>query len=169
MAVCRDGHQLKPAKSVWSPECVEQAGSHGEKHDGLPDGRSTRVCHEFPIGQGTERSSPSFPFDLQPQLYKPVDCRHHISPAGDPDFQLCSVSTNYGVGSIHSKGDLPYSQTRLRKTAKALIFVIRPQNAAAHLFGPLCWALIVQHRSDDKQHKKDRQQHWGYQPLTKIE
>jgi hypothetical protein len=65
------------------------------------------------------------------------------------------------VGSIHSKGDLPYSQTRLRKTAKALIFVIRPQNAAAHgfLFGPSCWAFIVQHRRDDKQHKKDRQQH----------
>jgi hypothetical protein len=38
------------------------------------------------------------------------------------------------VGSIHSKGDLPYSQTRLREIAKALIFVIRPQNAAAHGF-----------------------------------
>jgi hypothetical protein len=65
------------------------------------------------------------------------------------------------VGSIHSKGDLPYSQTRLREIAKALIFVIRPQNAAAHgfFFGPSCWAFIVQHRRDDKQHKKDRQQH----------
>jgi hypothetical protein len=50
--------------SVWPPERVEQASSHGEKHDGLPDGSSTRVCHKFPIGQGTERSSPSFPFDL---------------------------------------------------------------------------------------------------------
>ena len=49
---------------VWRPERVEQASSHGEKHDGLPDGRSTRECHKFPIGQGTERSSPSFPFDL---------------------------------------------------------------------------------------------------------
>jgi len=56
------------------------------------------------------------------------------------------------VGSIHSKGDLPYSQTRLRETAKALIFVIR-------FFGPLYWAIIVQHRRGDKQHKKDRQQH----------
>jgi hypothetical protein len=75
------------------------------------------------------------------------------------------------VGSIHSKGDLPYSQTRLRKTAKALIFVIRPLNAAAHrfFFGQLGRACVVQHRRDDKQHKKDRQQHWGYQPLTKIE
>jgi hypothetical protein len=65
------------------------------------------------------------------------------------------------VGSIHSKGDLPYSQTRLREIAKALIFVIRPQNAAAHgfFFGPLYRAFVVQHRRDDKQHKKDRQQH----------
>jgi hypothetical protein len=30
-------------------------------------------------------------------------------------------------------------------------------------------ACVVQHRRDDEQHKKDRQQHWGYQPLTKIE
>jgi hypothetical protein len=75
------------------------------------------------------------------------------------------------VGSIHSKGDLPYCQTRLRKTAEALIFVIRPQNAAAHrfFFGPLRRAGVVQHRRDDEQNKKDRQQHWRYQPLTKIE
>jgi hypothetical protein len=113
----------------------------------------------------------AFWLHLQPQTYKPVDCRHHISPAGDRDFQLCSVSTNYVVGSIHSKGDLPYGQTRLRKTAKALIVGIRPQNAAAHRFsfGPLRRACVVQHRRDDEQHKKDRQQHWGYQPLTKIE
>ena len=123
------------------------------------------------MGQGTERSSPSFPFDLQPSLYKPVDCCHHISPAYDPDFQLRSVFANYVVGSVHSKGNLPYGQTRLRKTAKTLIVVIRPQNASAHgfFFGPLCWVLIVQHRRDDKQRKKDRQQHRGYQPLTKIE
>jgi hypothetical protein len=42
------------------------------------------------------------------------------------------VSSKYSVGSIHLKGDLPYGQARLRKTAKALIVVIRPQNAAAH-------------------------------------
>src|SRR5712671_6616793 len=40
MAVRRVGHQLKPAKSVWAPDRVEQASSHCRKDEGLPDGRS---------------------------------------------------------------------------------------------------------------------------------
>jgi hypothetical protein len=34
---------------------------------------------------------------------------------------------------------------------------------------PLRWAYVDQHRRGDQQYKKDRQQHWGYQPLTKFE
>jgi hypothetical protein len=50
MAVRRVGHQLKPARSVWAPDRVEQASSHCRKDEGLPDGRSSRYA--IPIGRG---------------------------------------------------------------------------------------------------------------------
>ena len=50
----------------------------------------------------------------------------------DTDPQPFSVPPNYRAGSVHSKGNFPYRQTRLREIAKALIFVFRPRDAAAH-------------------------------------
>ena len=50
----------------------------------------------------------------------------------DTDPQPFSVPPNYRAGSVHSKGNFPYRQTRLCEIAKALIFVFRPRDAAAH-------------------------------------
>ena len=51
MAVRRVGHQLKPAKSVWAPDRVEQAGSHCRKDEG-PPGRKVGGGYAIPIGRG---------------------------------------------------------------------------------------------------------------------
>lgn len=52
------------------------------------------------------RSPALIPFRLLSQFDNPFDCHLHISPASDRDLQLGSVSANYGVRSIHSKGNL---------------------------------------------------------------
>ena len=81
-------------------------------------------------------------------LVGPLSARHHFPFTFNPsstsrrmasercDYQrYCrpfSVPPNYRAGSVHSKGNFPYRQTRLCEIAKALIFVFRPRDAAAH-------------------------------------
>ena len=98
-------------------------------------GTAMRGAVALPGSKATRRSivgAASLSLHLQPQLYKPAD---GFGAVRLPAILTLSLSACLRITELDlfiRKGNFPYRQTRLCEIAKALIFVFRPRDAAAH-------------------------------------